>query len=224
MQRKPSRTPPGMAREKLLQAALDLFGTRGFDGVSTREIASRAGVNIAGITYQFGGKRELYNACLAHVAAFIRVAVVDEALAGREVADDLTPESAAQALRQLLSGFVRFLLIGRDIERLSRLLVREQMDPTEAFEPFYRGVLEPMHRHACQLFGIATRQDPESEAVKATVFSMVGQIVIFRIARAGTMRRLGWKTIGAAECARIETVILHTLDAVLAQSEREARI
>ncbi|MCG8692946.1 MAG: TetR family transcriptional regulator, partial [Minwuiales bacterium] len=50
------------ARERLLDAAVGLFAERGFDGVSTRELVSRAKVNLSAITYHFGGKEALYRA------------------------------------------------------------------------------------------------------------------------------------------------------------------
>lgn len=48
------------ARDKLLQAALPLFPQKGYAGVSIREIADKAGVNSASISYYFGGKAGLY--------------------------------------------------------------------------------------------------------------------------------------------------------------------
>ncbi|MCX7978277.1 MAG: TetR family transcriptional regulator, partial [Bdellovibrionaceae bacterium] len=47
-----------------LKAAVDLFGERGLDGVSLREVAERAGVNQALISYHFGGKEGLFFACI----------------------------------------------------------------------------------------------------------------------------------------------------------------
>ena len=47
------------ARQRLLDAAQELFCRRGFDGVSTREIASRAGVNEVTIFRLFGTKENV---------------------------------------------------------------------------------------------------------------------------------------------------------------------
>jgi AcrR family transcriptional regulator len=48
------------ARRKLIDAAERLFSESGFDGVSIREIADAAGVNVALIAYYFGGKAALF--------------------------------------------------------------------------------------------------------------------------------------------------------------------
>ena len=48
------------SRARILEAAGQLFAARGFDGVSTRELAAAARVNISAITYYFQGKNGLY--------------------------------------------------------------------------------------------------------------------------------------------------------------------
>jgi AcrR family transcriptional regulator len=46
-------------REHILIVAEDLFGNKGFDGTSVRDIANGAGVNLAMISYYFGSKEKL---------------------------------------------------------------------------------------------------------------------------------------------------------------------
>src|SRR5258708_31811845 len=46
-------------REHILVAAEELFGEKGFDGTSVRDIAQKAGVNLAMISYYFGSKEKL---------------------------------------------------------------------------------------------------------------------------------------------------------------------
>lgn len=46
-------------RERILDAAEELFTLYGFDGTSTRMITSRAGVNLASVNYHFGSKEAL---------------------------------------------------------------------------------------------------------------------------------------------------------------------
>lgn len=52
------------SRGLILRAALYAFSEMGFDGASTREIASRAGVNHGLITYYFGAKEKLWRAAV----------------------------------------------------------------------------------------------------------------------------------------------------------------
>lgn len=43
-------------RELLLNAAWDLFAEKGFEDVSVRDVTNAAGVNLASVSYHFGGK------------------------------------------------------------------------------------------------------------------------------------------------------------------------
>lgn len=45
---------------KIIHAAKSLFAANGFEGASTRDIVSAAGVNISLITYYFGSKENLF--------------------------------------------------------------------------------------------------------------------------------------------------------------------
>ncbi|MFM6976324.1 MAG: TetR/AcrR family transcriptional regulator [Sphingobacteriaceae bacterium] len=47
-------------KELLLDCAEDLFAELGFEGASTRQIASHAGMNISMLNYYFGSKEGLY--------------------------------------------------------------------------------------------------------------------------------------------------------------------
>ncbi len=46
-------------KKKIIEAASYLFGVKGFDGTSTREIGRRAGVNISSLNYHFKSKQNL---------------------------------------------------------------------------------------------------------------------------------------------------------------------
>ena len=70
--RKPGRPRSSVngedASDRLLNAAEALFAERGFFGVTTREVATEAGVDDALIYYHFGSKRDLFEAVLARRA------------------------------------------------------------------------------------------------------------------------------------------------------------
>jgi TetR/AcrR family transcriptional regulator len=69
-QRKARRTPspderqrdPERTKEKILDAAVEVFSAKGFAGGRVAEIATKAGINKQLITYYFGGKEGLYQA------------------------------------------------------------------------------------------------------------------------------------------------------------------
>jgi TetR/AcrR family transcriptional regulator len=54
-------------RASILQAALEEFSERGFDGASTRDIAAKAQVHHALIKYHFNSKDELWRAAVTYL-------------------------------------------------------------------------------------------------------------------------------------------------------------
>ena len=79
-----------------------------------------------------------------------------------------------------------------------QFVLRELSHPTAALDRIYAGVFEPTHRRLCRIWEQATGEPAESEATKLTVFTLIGQVIYFRIGREAVLRRMGWREIGAA--------------------------
>jgi AcrR family transcriptional regulator len=58
-------------RARIIEAAVVVFGERGYDGASTRDIATAAGVNAPAIQYYFDGKEGVYLACVEHLITLL---------------------------------------------------------------------------------------------------------------------------------------------------------
>ena len=72
MQTNPLTDPRSEAtRQRLIDTGLTLFGRYGFDGVTTRQLATSAQVNQASIPYHFGGKEGVYLAIAEQIAASV---------------------------------------------------------------------------------------------------------------------------------------------------------
>src|ERR1035437_10329628 len=61
---RPRDGDPAETRRGILRAAEESFATAGFVGATTRQVAARAGVNVATLYYHFGSKEKLYRAVL----------------------------------------------------------------------------------------------------------------------------------------------------------------
>src|SRR5258708_15130923 len=64
-------------REHILTVAEELFGEKGFDGTSVRDIALKAGVNLAMISYYFGSKEKLLESLIEFRAEYA-VGILEE--------------------------------------------------------------------------------------------------------------------------------------------------
>src|ERR1700724_3813594 len=88
-------------RDKILNAAGEVFAEQGFEGATVRAITQRAGVNVAAINYHFRDKAELY------------ARVVLDACSARRVADMVIAEGIddpAQRLRSIIYHWLQFML------------------------------------------------------------------------------------------------------------------
>ena len=93
---------PSNTRSRILDVAEELFGERGLDRVSIRDITRKARVNLAAINYHFGSKEDLIAAVFER-----RVVPVNEA---RLAALDRVEKSAGRRIPKLeavLEAFIR---------------------------------------------------------------------------------------------------------------------
>jgi AcrR family transcriptional regulator len=126
---------PRATRRALLEAGKRLFSERGYDAVSVEDIARRAGVNKALISYHFGGKRGLY------------VSVVVSGFA--QVADQLrVVEEAPDALEGLHRFFEVFQDVTRKRSDFPALFLREAVS---------RGIEPEVVPHLVEIMGVTRR-------------------------------------------------------------------
>ncbi len=220
-------------RDALVATALEVFARAGFHGVSTREIAQAAGVNQALIGYHFRHKEGLYLAVFEHIRQQIteRIGPLADAIeAALEAgpasgsasgsADGSTPRStpdtpAARRERYLplllrLTDGMAGLMAQEASAPWAQLIIREQQAPTAAFELLYDGfmgrVLGLLTRLVGRIHGAdaaAVSPAPDDTAIRLQVVTILGQVMVFRAARAAVLRQMRWERIGDAELAAI---------------------
>ena len=200
-------------RAQLIDAALDVFGRLGYEGASTREIAKAANANLAAIVYHFGGKQALHIAVAEHVVASILAKIGPTLAAANEPAATATPEAARETFHRLIETMINLLLGSEEAARWARFLVREQMQPTAAFEVIYRFMSGATTTSARVVATILDR--PVDESVRLRVFTMLGQVLVFRLAQAMVLRRMEWTAIGEREREAIKQIVHQNVDAIL---------
>lgn len=199
----PQSTPPTTngpvtrgdeTRQLLLEAGLALFSERGFESVSTRELAGEAKVNIAAIAYHFGGKRDLYRAVLQQLVADTDPYFIPalESL-GAGIGDAGTDKAKLAALaRDFFTRLLSLFLDGDFMQRRAAMVMREYANPSEDFSILYDGRIEPLHKVVSELTGAALDLPAEDDATIIRAHAVLGEIFVFAIARVALWKRLGW--------------------------------
>ena len=159
---------------QLLDVAARLFAERGYAAVSLKDIVREAKVNGASVNYHFGDKRNLYRK------------VIERGLASREQAAPLERAAGGEAPEERLHAFIHALLIQLLDESvpslMSRLMLREAIEPTAAFA---RAVDELPRRQLRILDGIIAEMvgpGHSRTAIRRMSISVLGQCVYYRYA------------------------------------------
>ncbi len=201
-------------RDMLIDAALYLFGTKGFEATSTRAIADRAGANVASIAYYFGSKAGLRQVCIETVASRIK-----DVLAPFDRAPwPETPEAARAQMHATLQAFVEFIVGAPAASNFMDFILRELSEPGVVVNYLYNQIVLPRHARYCALWSIATGQPAESEDVKLTVFALIGQVIYFRLAGPVITQRMGWSAFGPKQIKTLTRVLSQSLDASISRN------
>ena len=103
----------GVARERVLESALDLFSRHGFDGVSTAEVALAAGVSQSVVLYHFETKENLWREAMRLLFSRVDARTFDQ-----DLYKDLDVVSRIRvALRRFVQTSARHPELGRVIVR-----------------------------------------------------------------------------------------------------------
>lgn len=196
-----------MVQSRLLDIAVREFGSKGAEGVSTREIAAAAGTAMSSITYHYGGKDGLYLAAARHVAESMADALAP-AMACEPVPDD--PAHARECVHSLLRHLIDVMAEDDDPDA-SLFIMREQMHPTAAFAYFCDGAMGQMATRLIALVGLATGAAKGVAEINAML--LFGQVIVWRATRALAARLLDPPPTARLDLIRDE--IARNTDAIL---------
>lgn len=82
----PAGLRKGQGRQRLLTAAAQLFGAQGYDAISTKELATTAGVTIGALYHHFPSKEAIYKAAVQDALDALPAAPLAEAARGEPAA------------------------------------------------------------------------------------------------------------------------------------------
>lgn len=195
--------------ENLIHAGIDLFGEHGFSSTTTRMIATAAGANIGSIAYYFGNKHGLYLASARHISTRLREHLqLAEMGITYQHAGHLNRQQAIDLLIALVRRMVRLFMEKPEARRWLMMVMREQANPSEAFDILYEDAFEKAHVTVTTLISVLISLAPDDHRVIVEAHALVGQIVFLLIGRTPLLRRLDAGDSFAPETIELaETVV-----------------
>ena len=135
--------PAGLeTRRAILDAALDLFSERSFDGASTRAIAELAGVTQPLLNYHFAGKEELWRAAVDDLFERFRTSM-QRRLSGLRGVDDVT------IAKLMVRHFVEFSAAN---PQLHRIIMQESKRAGGRLDWLVETHVRPLYENAVAMF------------------------------------------------------------------------
>lgn len=203
---------------RIVEAALNLFGERGYEGASTRDIAERAGVNAPALNYYFNNKEGVYRACTEYMV--------------ERTWDYLAPTiEAAQALlgtrpdsEQLIESFcsvqskiAEFMLLSNRTTNWRKFYAREQagLGPSAGEEQVDQRIGQ---RIIGVTSGIISRlMGPGASTDECTLRAMTltGQLLPFHLTRTSVFKSLGWDVMTPERYALLMGIVREQTETLL---------
>jgi AcrR family transcriptional regulator len=197
-------------RLRIIHAAIELFGERGFDAASTRDIAARAGVNAPALQYYFANKEGVYRACAEHIAEIVweRFAPVVQSANEKLASGADTPHliDAFIDIQQVIAERM-FLSPATASQRL--FFVREQtgQEPSIASEILQTRMRAPLNRVGTELVARIGGTRIDDPVTRIRLLSLHGQMMVFNVAPRSALALLEWTQIDAEKSALIQRTI-----------------
>jgi AcrR family transcriptional regulator len=163
-------------RQRLLEAAGEVFADRGFRAATVRDICQRARANVAAINYHFRDKEHLYTAVLKY--AFSSALQRYPPLLGLN--DNATPE---QRLRAFIHSFMLRLLAEGSPAWLGKLMAREMAEPTHALDSIIHEAFYPLFELLMAIVRELLGSLAEPGQVQLCADSIIGQCLHYHHAR-----------------------------------------
>ncbi|WP_120077894.1 CerR family C-terminal domain-containing protein [Aurantiacibacter odishensis] len=180
-------------RDKLIHAAIERFGKRGFDAVGTREIAAAVDTPMSSITYHFGGKEGLYLAAAEHIFDHIHDVV---GMAGHEFpGEGATREERIAAICAMIRSVGTFML-SETSAPFALFIGREQQAPSPEVLALMEAKIMPMMQALARQVAILRPELSESEAKAVSVF-LFGMAITLRHSHASLGLLMNCKTFDA---------------------------
>ncbi len=211
------RVPGERTRQKLIEAGVEIFGRYNFEATTTRMLADRVGVNLAAIPYHFKSKEGLYHAVVRHIvdqatpAYRSAVAEINEALAK----SSCSGSECFAMLSRILNTMVSTMLGTPEAKSWAGIILREQMEPTSAFDIIYEGVMQPVLQCCLALVARILHRQPDDPETMLSVIAIVGQVLIFRTSREAVIRSLQWKGYSRREIQAVQSIVTKHTCAIL---------
>lgn len=196
-------------KQRIVDAAIVIFGRQGFAGTSTRDIAAAAEVKTPAIQYYFDGKLGLYQACIDQLTGMVwrrispAVAACQEQVAAGAALDDLVA-----CLSEVQNCLIDSFFADHEGSAIRRLLAWEDAEnDANSSEQFMRDRIGlPIFETFRQVVERVAAIPLSPIEIEMHALSVMGVTMIFHINQCRVMDMLHWPSVDEGLLATLKTV------------------
>lgn len=189
---------------------MKLFGAKGFEGASTRDIAAAAGVNAPALQYYFDSKEGVFKACLEFIADRAWESLSEDVIkAERLISQGADDELLIEAYCDLQARAAEFKFKAQYQDDWRLFMARQQagLDRDIGFEAVFRHISRRSFAVAAAIVARLTGRAPEDEETRVRAIALSGQLQVFHAHRRMALALLDWTDIDADRQALIKRVV-----------------
>jgi TetR/AcrR family transcriptional regulator, regulator of cefoperazone and chloramphenicol sensitivity len=203
-------------RQRLIDAAGEIFAEQGYRTATVRDICARAGANVAAVSYHFGDKEKLYAAVLRYAHG--------HAIAKYPPHMNLPPGAPPEArLHSFVLAFLHRLMDDGRPAWHAKMMSREIADPTAALDMLVDEQVKPLFGFVRQVMVDLLGPRVPDETVRLCCFSVVGQCLFYHFGQPVMRRLFPQRTIGVKDAPRVaEHITRLTLSGVREMAAKNA--
>lgn len=166
-----------ITRQRLLDAAGEVFADLGFRSATVRAICQRAGANGAAVNYHFGDKEGLYS----EVVRYAHGCAADQHPTGDPA--HIAKRKPAEQLRMFVHAFLcRLLDDGRPAWH-AKLMAREMVEPSRVLDRLVEESIRPQMQMLVGIVRAVAGSDLPAVIMRRTTSSVVSQCLFYHHAR-----------------------------------------
>ena len=171
----PDASHPHETRQRILDAAAEVFAEHGFQASTVRDICHRAEANVAAVNYHFGDKEALYNEVFRYTS---RITLETYPPFAAELAT-APPELR---LRHFVRAFLQKVMAEDRTALHGKLMAHEMIRPTAILDAVFEEAIRPQAERLAALVQEIAEGVPPATA-KRCCLSIVGQILFYKHCR-----------------------------------------
>ena len=171
-------------KQKILEKALELFSTQGYDAVSVGQIAKAVGIKAPSLYNHFTGKQAIFDAIVESTAAQYEADTDQISIHVQNAAQDIPvfTEITADALFEKVRQIFEYSLHNDTISRFRRMMTIEQFRSPELAALYSRRYVERVLAYHAGIFraliaaGEIAAEDPDTLAMLyvSPVLTLIG--------------------------------------------------